>query len=332
MNLSEFSSYFELLAGINFGYAIFDFFRKNLSSGVFNINKGTSNDLDFLKDRLKIQISEKKENNPDFSKALYKIHEGVKVSSESLEHTEAKERFFIEILKPVSYLSGFFCLVILLFSGFIENTDDILVKEILLFVICIYGTFSMIFSFITFYGTFSNRILKNKQVFSVYQVTLLVFLFLTFSFFHVSYLIKSVSYGWQIIFVLFFPLILFLGLSEFMISKVTRYSEKDKRVTIEDILKTPLHIAKFSFIILTISLILIVYTEAVDLNLIKSDFYKYYMYFTILIVPVQLFVFMPIRIFIHKRKYRRKYRNLYKGETKKLNDILVALEQPKKSS
>lgn len=323
VSLSDFSPYFELLTGINLGYAIFDYFRNQLSKGVFNIDKSISLKLDYLQNRLKIQISEKS-NNPEFSKLLQNINEEVKVSSESLEQLELNERTFIEILKPISYISAFFCLVVLLISGFIGNEpSNSVLKLNLLYVVYIFGVLSAIFSFAIFSGTFSTRILTNKQVLPLQQIILSLILFLFLSYLVVFSFKEGERYDWEILLIYLFPFILYSLFSLVNILKVEGYCVRKRK----DNFLNSFKLCKSNFLYSVGFLcVLSVFFTPVGMHLKDKETCKYSLYLVTLTVPILLYLFMPIRVFIHKTNFKNKYLKLCKKQTAELDYVISKIE------
>lgn len=326
MLLSNFSSYFELLAGINLGYAIFDYFRDQLSSGIFSIDKDASSKLDNLKSRLQIQISERS-NNPEFSKLLKKINEKVAVSGEILEEKEKNERVFIEALKPISYLSAFFCLYTLLIAGFTwnneSNLNNFFVNERLLYTIYYFGIFNAIFSFSIFAGTFSSRILEYKQVVSLPQTILSIVIFLISSYLIVVFFQDGKGYYLKVLLLFFLPILLYALFSFLNIIRVDSYCKKNMSTNLLNSIKLCMSNFKYSLIFL---LILVVFFVPVCLNLAHQATCNYSFYLVVLTVPVLLYFFMPLRVYFHKKRFRKEYLELSQRQSEKLEDIISSIE------
>lgn len=321
MSLNNFSSYFELLAGINLGYAVFEYFRNQLKTGIFNIDQKISKELVFLKDRLKVQISEKS-NNAAFSKMLQEVEEEITVTLEILESKEQEEQIFIGILEPVSYISAFFCITIMIVSGFIttyEGKEHIDTIQNLSYCVYIFGVQCAIFSFAIFSGTFSERVLYKKQILSIGQVIFSLILFILFAYFFVFYISCSLDYKWNVCLVLILPTLVYMILSYVNIRKNDNYAQKNfKRIVIDS-----LNLCKENFMYGGLFiLVLIVFFVPVGLHMKNSQSCGYSFYLVVLTVPMLLYFFMPIRVFWHKYKFRKKYSKLCIQQTQNLDFVL----------
>ena len=319
MDLNHFSTYFQFFAGINLGYAVFDYFREQLSLGIFNISKNISKELDFLKNRLEIQISEKNDDD-DLSKLLKNVREEVNISSETLETVEEKERNFIEILEPISYISAFFCIITLVISGFIgDYADNTVVCENLFYVVFIFGVFCSIFSFLIFSGTFSDRTISNKLVISMTQIVISLLLFITFSYVIIFHLRNTIDTNYLLFLIVILPIIVYSFLSFINILKTEKYFEKKWTDIIVRFFKFCFSNSLYFLLFL---IVLFLFFTPIALQIISKEKCHYSLYLVILTVPIFLYIFMPMRVFIHKINFKSKYSKLCKTQTIQLDFIL----------
>ncbi len=314
MTLSNFNSYFEILVGLNLGYAVFDYFRKELASRIFRIPRFTERLIN-LKSRLDTQLTEIEEDSELFTH-LNKIKYNVDIKTEILDIAEEKERNFFEVLKPISFLLALLSISYLIIAGFQDEKSLALqpyYSDYFLNLTC----YSSIFSFAIFYSTFSDRIVEYKLKLTPLQIILTFVIFssiscsLINSFISQSLFFKTINF-------IFIPSILFSIFILFNLSNIEKYKKRKVLETLSCFLK--LCYANFKptigyLIIILIGLIpIFLYLYYPNLNFIN--------YLITLVTPLLLFVFIAIRVYFHARKFTSMYKKLSVEQTIILDNVL----------
>jgi hypothetical protein len=313
MGLSFFNSYFEILAGLNLGYAAFNYFRTELATKVFKINR-TSEEFDNLKSRLDIQLSEE-QDTPYFIK-LFKINQKVEVKRKTLDLKEVKKRYFFEVLKPISFMLSLLCITYLIIAGF-QDGADVLNKQLYSNYFFYLTCFTAVFSFTLFYCTFSDRVVDFELKITLSQIIFSFFLFCTLS--------CTTIYGYffetiisRLIVLLVFPILLYIVLTMFNLFNVEKY--KKRKFWNNCSCFFSLCIDNFKPVILFLLILILGFSPVI---------YFYYnteiifiQYFIVLMTPLFLFAFIGVRVYIHTREFSKEYQKLSDEQTIILNAIL----------
>ena len=218
MVINDFSSYFEILAGINLGYTAFDYFRNQLNTKVFKVDKDLSKNFTSLQDRLLAQVSEDRSDID--TKTLKKLNKRVNTKYFKIDTEEKKERSFFEVLEPIAFLLALFCLSILLIGGCQQShvesklvfTEFTLVLSFLIFT----------FSLTIFIGSFSERVLLNSMKVSLSQIVIVFVFFILLSSLHIFNESNLKEY------LIFSPIIIYLLIITYEVFKCEKYVERAK--------------------------------------------------------------------------------------------------------
>lgn len=314
MGLSYFNLYFEILAGLNLGYATFKYFRTELATKVFKINRA-SEKLNNLKSRLDAQLSE--EQDTSLFKNLSKIKQKVVVKKETLDIKEEKKRDFFEVLKPISFLLSLLCITYLVIAGFQDETEELkkyyLYSDYFFYLTC----FTAVFSFTLFYCTFSDRVIDNQLKITLPQIILSFFVLSTLSCKTIySFLFESIII--ELVIMVVFPILLYIFLTIFNLLKVEKYKKRNFWKNCSCFFYLSIQNSKPA--ILYISILIVGFSPII---------YFYYnteiifiQYFVILITPLFLFAFIGIRVYFHTLEFSKEYRKLSNEQTIILNAIL----------
>ena len=313
MGLSYFNSYFEILAGLNLGYAAFNYFRTELATKVFKINRN-SEKLDNLKSRLDAQLSE--EQDTALFEKLFKIKQKVEVKEKTLDIKEKKKRYFFEVLKPISFLLSLLCITYLIIAGF-QDGAEIINKQLYSNYIFYLTCFTAVFSFTLFYCTFSNRVVEHQLKITLPQIILSFFVFSTLSCTTIYGLFfESIISGLIIIFIS--PILLYLILIIFNLFKVEKYKKRNFwvscscffRMCIDNFKPTLVYL-----VILTLGFSPVIYFY-------YNTEMEFIQYFIVLMTPLFLFAFIGVRVYIHTLEFSKEYKKLSNEQTIILDAIL----------
>jgi len=316
MTLSYFNSYFEILVGLNLGYAVFGYYRKELSDRIFRINR-LSEWLENLKSRLKIHQAELNDNK-EFSKALNHISSDVNIQSKKLKIEEERERYFLEILKPISFVLSLLCISFLIIAAFQDTFCKTFFSEYFFFL----STITAVYTYTIFFCSFSNRIIVNKIKINIPQVILFFFLFVLVSYYCTAKHFFDASINIQLVIIIVFPILCYLLGIGFRILKVKKYAGKSGLTLFLNF--TKFIGENFKPIFIFVSTIFISYIPVI--LYLKNPNYLIIKYLIILITPMFLYLFVAIRVFFHRKKFGKKYKQLSTEQALGLDLILKSIE------
>ncbi len=315
MNLSYFTSYFEILVGLNLGYAAFDYFRKELANRIFKSHK-VSDVLLSLYSRLESQISEAKENQELYNQLIH-IKETVDIQADILDNREEKGRSFFEILKPISLVLALFSISFLVLAGFQDQVIPLEKKTFFSDYIFRLSCFIAIFCFSIFYRSFSRRALEYIVKTTPVEIIIVFIIFSTISCdFIFNFIFPSII--WQAIGLLLFPIFVSAIISIFDVIRVKKYAERNWTLLAKNSLA---FIWKNRLtVLLYLGLIMVAYLPVVIWFIEPTN--NFIQYLIILTTPLLLFAFLSIRVWVHKRKFSKKYGSLSRDHVSALNILL----------
>lgn len=308
MEINNFSSFFEFLGGLNLGFVAINFFKKDFSEKVFKPNKRVSLNLNYQIDRIDAQLSEDSGLTEEKRENFLQLKTKADVQSRQLKISEESYRYFLEVFEPVSFLMGLFCLMALLMGGF--QNDGVALSgannskssyEIFLFLL---GSFCTVFTYSVFFGSFSKRILVNKVKLPLIQIIIVFAVFSTISFI-LSFFYRCMISKFYFIFIILplVPGLLYAILSLISILNVDRYSKKKPLQLVEGIFGIVKENWKQTLYYL---IILYLFLVPIYLYCCSNNEHVYPLYLVILTVPILLFVFISIRVLIHRSHFQKK--------------------------
>jgi len=311
MNFSYFTSFFEIFAGLTFGYAAFKYFRTEIANSVFKINS-SSKKLEDLKSRVVLQESEP-ENQKE---ALLKVLKKYKIKQIALNQDDLKHQYFYEVLKPISFMLFLLCITYLVVAGFQQEAKEvnkILFNEFYFSLNC----FTAAFTFIIFYSTFSNRVLNHKIKIDLTDIFISFFIFSTFSctFIKKLFIINDII---QLTFFLVLPILVYWLFIYLKVKKIEKY--KTRKFAENFTCFTNLCSENFWHIVIFLLIVTLAFTPVVLHFYCKE--YVFIEYLIILITPLFLFIFMTIRVIYHYKIFSQKYKKLSDEETVVLDSLL----------
>ncbi|WP_406683335.1 hypothetical protein N1F78_11640 [Seonamhaeicola sp. MEBiC1930] len=296
MQLSDFNSYFEILVGINLGFAAVKYFRRIIRVSLFKKNHST-NKLDDLLHRLRVQLTES-EDNPEFHKQLTRMQKKVQVATDTLDEKENNYQCFFELLRPISFMLSLLCVAYLLLAGFqISSDKPDLYCSFFFRLSCLVASYS----FIIFYCTLSDRILINKLDVKLFEILIVFSVFSILSCDSV-FLYLFANDILKIIGIALTPALLYVLIIAYRVLKLAKYRSK----TFRDLLKDFWSLTKQNF------LAGLIYVGVLLISIIPVIVYQLYNYISIyylivLTTPLLLYAFMFMRVWYHKHSFGKKY-------------------------
>lgn len=349
MLINGFNSYFELFATINLGYGSIAYIKNQIIQNIYGLRGGTKYS-EFLLIRSRInELSEKYERSED--ERLKQISENIKALDAEIKGVERiiklkekGERKFVNTLEPISIITAFFCIALIIIGGIQEmliktNNESILlvIDEMLMLLSCIVG----VLCYTIFCGSFSTHIVVNNIKFSK-PITLLFFLiFLLVSCYFCFNPVEKIYIARELTSVLLIPIIFYITYT-YLTIKNSDSSEgfSIKFSNIFDGKYSPLFLVIFivALIILLIpilsyfSLMPLIFTVKCKLlllqfntNLKLLNIKQIILHAIIFTIPINLYIFITIRSIFHNIKFRKKYDRIRKDYQSELNGILKVI-------
>jgi hypothetical protein len=314
MALNYFNSYFEILAGINLGYAVFNYFRSELTKRVFKI-KGSSK-LETLKSKFISQLQKTENDGSELYQMLLRASEKFKIREKDLNLEEEKGKFFLEVLKPISFIIALLCLTYLIISGFQEEAaveDKLLYSNYYFTLTC----FTAVFSFSIFYSSYAERVINNKIRINLNQILVVFFLLASSSCTNINNYFFNDSVL-KLLVLIMIPIILFLIILGINTIRCEGYLERKSWDICVDLFN--LCLKNWLYFLIYLSIIFAAFLPVILFRL--NPKYAFVEYLIILATPLLLFVSLSIRTYFHSRKFLKKYNNLADEETKFLEPIM----------
>lgn len=313
MILNYFNSYFEILAGLNLGYAAFNYFRTELATKVFKINS-SSEMLAGLKRRLTLLVSE--DDGSGSYETYLKVNEKAKIAETKLDATEDLHRYFFEVLKPISFMLALLCLTYLIIAGF---QDGVLTGEQHLYTDYIFTLtcFISVFIFTIFFSTFSLRVLKYQIRVNMQQIVLSFLILAAVSCTSINDFFALGNIG-KTFMLAGIPILLYWLFIFFNVKRIENY--KDRKGSQLCVCFFNLCLENFWPVLLY--LVVLLSAVAFVIHYFWFSYYGFVKYLIILSTPVSLFTFIAIRVFIHTRKFGKKYKKLAEEQILILDTVL----------
>jgi len=320
MELNNWSSFFEIFAVLNIGYASFEFFRKIVHQDVFERGK-LSNRLSILISEISLYLSEKEEDSKIY-KTLYNAKRTVEYEEENIANKEDASKCFIESFKSISLILSLYCIAVLIIGGY-QAQEKIAIDlsekfNCYIFFLAI-GTSS--YAYIVFFSTLFNKILINEIKSSPIQ-TILIFVVCSIT---SLYVLKSFNITMiEIIsYLLLTPLIVYALIVLFNFHKIEEYRVRKAMHFFKSLIKYFLDwkvlglIGAFLLSILLFLIPVIIYFETTN-SYVKNVIFD----IIILINPVLLYILITIRIYIHHKRFKKAYLILSNEYTPKFENLL----------
>tara|TARA_R110002050_G_scaffold4573_5_gene22186 strand:- start:955 stop:1944 length:990 start_codon:yes stop_codon:yes gene_type:complete len=300
MQLNYFNSYFEILVGLNLGFAAFDYFRNRLQSSAFKKTQHTVK-LDNLLSRLKVQMKELDEQDNLYC-TLSKMQEEIQLSNTSLNKQEKADRCFFDLLRPISFILSLLCITFLILAGFQELSNNIFFYNDYFFRLsCLVASFA----FTSLFFSLSERILNFKIEANLFEVFLVFIFFVLLSCNNVFLTLFS-SISIQIIALALIPILIHVAIVGKRILRLNKYSMKNNDNNIKDLLKRFIKLCKYNLFpgFVYFGVFLIALIPVYLFYLLKNEFIYYII---ILTTPVLLYVFLFFRVWYHKIVHGKEF-------------------------
>lgn len=313
MFITNFSSYFEIFTGVNLGFTVFKYFRKELSDTLY-LNEFKSKD-DF--EGLVNEIIEKEENYKNKDKNIHnklvKLREEVEIQGEKLAIRESEERKFLDTLEPIAFITALYCIYLIIIGGIQLRSD---VKDNLFYLeqidnnTIILGSVIYTFCYYIFCGTFSERIITNAISFDLKEIFIIFIVFVGF-----SWLLNCIHGVYNISLftcIFFLPILVYFSMVTIKIFKSTKYKSRK----LNDSLKKIFTEITLRWRIVTFFLVILFIAYIPVITCLKFDFLSITIrdvlfHILILSVPLILYIFITLRTIRHKIKYRKLYGDHY---------------------
>ncbi|MDD7887872.1 hypothetical protein [Flavivirga sp. 57AJ16] len=333
MDLINFSSFFEIFAALNLGYASFDYFRNLLNNAIFK--RGSSvNKLEELKIELKLILkdADKKDDLKGVDKFVDNGKSRMLADFENLNNEyNTRKNFLFEIFKPISLILSIYCLTVLIIAAFqsqigTDGTYKICsqvscTREDLTFFVFLLALMTSSYSFIIFFSSISEKILSYKIKMSVTTTIVMYILGIIISYLIVHFTETLSNIQIILIYVISPIVLVFVFLSIYFsrnkdfINDINKKWEELKKKSFSKQIKfffPKKKSLKFVFIYL-----LIIFVFALPVNIYLSTS-STNMFFSLLVVntivlmnPILLYVFLAFRVFIYQKFYASKYSVLH---------------------
>lgn len=257
---------------------------------------------------LDLKIIDKLSDEDTFASKMKVFRYNFDSEQEELFKSESSSRCFIDMFKPISLMLSIYCIVCLLIGGFQNSILDnsVLMKK---YEICtfLFASFVSVFSFIIFFSSISKLILKFKFKLKPIYGCFSVFFFFIIAYFY-AFIGALEPHLFKLIFIL--PSILFVIflLMDVGYKEVINYLKKELNMKLIFV-----YVIVFSTIF---------YTTYKCFN--SEDVFLKNLLFNVVIlsIPVLLYFFLMVRVFIHRRKFKNKYGILEKTATDTFESIL----------
>ena len=320
MVLSHFNSYFEILVGLNLGYATFKYFRDSLNNK-FIYSKYWTLRLLKLQSRLEVYIVSE---GSDSEKIIYQDINGLlDLEKEALESREERMRNFFEILKPISFILSLLCLSFLILSGFQGALED---EGFFNRYFVLLSLLVSIFCFIMFYFSFSTRVIENEIRIKWTEMIVVFFLLVVISYLLSANHLFIVPKKYCLLTIASAPTIFYLL---FTIRTFLKCKQYEKRKSL-DIIKSFFKYLKSNFVNV-IPLIILYIASVVCLSFFYKDSFSLFgvfaEYIIVLITPLLLYLFIAIRVLLHNIYYSKKFQDLAKRHEIALDVYLTKKEK-----
>ncbi len=281
MILSYFNSYFEVLVGLNLGYAAFDYFRRELTERIFKTDR-LSDKLNNLQSRLKTHVSEERDNKA-LSSTLENINKKVEIEAKALKNQEESERCFLEILKPISFMLSLLCISFLVIAAFQDSSIN---KEFYDNYFFRLSCLVAVFTFTIFYCSFSDRIIKDKIKIRPIHILIIFSVFVTVSC-DSLYGIIFVNLYWELASLIWFPISIYLFLLIIKVLKIKKYTDKGVKLFFTDLFE--LTRLNFFSIIVYLLILFVCFIPVIVYYNLKIASIKY---IVVLLTPLFLYLFI----------------------------------------
>lgn len=314
MIINNFSSYFEILTGVNLGFAAFNYFKEDLNIFLHNF---------ILHNKKYIELSSTiyalTAEGANGNEKLVIYCEKIENTKETLIEEAKSEQRFVNHLEPLSLLLGLYCIFLLVIGGF--QQEGLLIESEVNDIIITFSTIIAIFSYLVFCGSFIIRFIINDIKISFGGV---VFCFIFILFFSIIISLLSIVAIFKLILLIGTPILLYTSFIAYLLF-TRKLSNKVNEKYKSDIygenelkkLKLQNNIL-FSFSSF-ITLVILISPVALCFICTKSNFNNLVIHFITLTLPMLLFVFFFIRALRSKFKIKNlsdRFHSTYSNQLK----------------
>jgi len=331
MDLTAYSSFFEVFLALNIGYASVERFRTTLTDDILKSDMFDFSRFKNAESTLKSTLNPTKEGQQGILSNLLLVIDDKRIV---LKSEEKRKRFFIDMLRPTHLLVGVFCLFVLIVGAIQEDNFEAIIlnsksSQLVIYVAAIISAFC----YCLFFCSFLEKALNNKFKIKPMQVTLLFTISLI-----ATTILLQVNTGTieEVVIFLIIPFGFFIYLYWKAVGKFEEYNSVGRFVTywkscIDLVTQNNSKVFwGFSvFFIFIYSLFVQYHFRIFDL---PDWFSVVFEHLILIITPFLPYIILAIRVLFHRREFSSKSSKQAAQIEQQYKDLLKAKSKTEKST